>query len=78
MQEVYSTLMQNELIFEVTQEADGGFCAQCLTQDIFAQADNWDDLRTDVREAVSAFFFDGEAPKFIRLHLVRDEIMVAA
>ncbi len=67
--------MCNELIFEVTQEADDGFCAQCLTLDIFAQADTWDELRADVREAVAAFFFDGEIPNSIRLHLVRDEIL---
>lgn len=70
--------MQNELIFEVTQEADGGFCAQCLTHDIFAQADNWDGLRNDVREAVAAFFFDGDAPDLVRLHLVRDEVLSLA
>lgn len=70
--------MQNELIFEVTQEADGGFCTQCLTHDIFAQANDWDELRTDVREAVSAFFFDSAAPSEVRLHLVRDEVLSLA
>jgi len=24
----------NELVFEVTQEADGGFCAECLTENM--------------------------------------------
>ena len=71
-------LMQNELTFEVMQEADDGFCAQCLTHDIFAQADNWNELRDDVREAVAAFFFDGEAPRIVRLHLVRDEVLSLA
>ena len=70
--------MENELIFEVTQEADGGFCAQCLTRDIFAEADNWPALREDVREAVAAFFFDGVAPSAIRLHLMRDEVLSLA
>ena len=70
--------MQEELIFEVTQESDGGFCAQCLTHDIFAQADSWNELRGDVREAVAAFFFDGQAPRVVRLHLVRDEVLSLA
>ena len=48
-----------ELVFEVTQEADGGYCAECLTLDIFTQADTWDELRANVREAVRAYFFDG-------------------
>ena len=53
----------NELIFEVVQEADGGFCAECLTEPIFTQADSWDELRFNVREAVAAYFFDRAGPK---------------
>jgi hypothetical protein len=64
-----------ELIFEVSQEADGGFVAECLTEAIFTQADTWDELRLNVREAVEAYFFDRLAPTAIRLHLVRDEVM---
>lgn len=59
-----------ELVFEVTQEADGGYCAECLTFDIFTQAATWDELRTNVREAVRAYFFDGAVPGQIRLHLM--------
>ena len=51
----------NELVFEVTQEADGGFCAECLTENIFTEADNWDESRKNVLEAVRAFFFDDSA-----------------
>ncbi len=47
-----------ELVFEVTQEADGGYCAECLTVDIFTEADTWDQLRLNVREAVKAYYFD--------------------
>jgi len=64
-----------ELIFEVFQEADGGFVAECLTEAIFTQADTWDELRQNAREAVEAYFFDRPAPGAIRLHLVRDEVM---
>ena len=63
-----------ELIFEVTQDTDGGYCAECLTLDIFTQGDTWDELRSNVREAVRAYFFDGNIPKLVRLHLVRDEV----
>ena len=35
----------SELIFEVTQESDGGYCAGCLTLDIFTQGETWDELR---------------------------------
>jgi hypothetical protein len=67
-----------ELVFEVTQEGDGGFCAECLTEGIFTQADNWDDLRSNVLEATAAYFFDRPRPCRIRLHLVRDEILSVA
>jgi len=56
-----------EIVFEVTQEADGGFVAECLTESIHTQADN--------KEAVAAFYFDRPQPPSIRLHLVRDEIL---
>ncbi len=67
-----------ELVFEVIQEQDGGYCAECLTENIFSEADTWDELRTNVREAVTAFFFDRQIPSRIRLHLVRDEILSVA
>jgi predicted RNase H-like HicB family nuclease len=69
----------NELVFELTQEEDGGFCAECLSENIFTQGDDWDTVRRNVQEAVRAFYFDQlQAPKRIRLHLVRDELLAGA
>jgi len=68
----------NEVIFEVTQEADGGFVAQCLTEAIFTQADSWPELRKQVRDAVDGYFFDQPKPLSIHLHLIRDEILAYA
>jgi predicted RNase H-like HicB family nuclease len=65
----------NELVFEVTQEGDGGFVAECLTESIFTQADTWEELRLNVKEAVAAFCFDRLMPSGIRLHLIRDEVV---
>ncbi len=67
-----------ELVFEVVQEADEGFCAECLTENIFTQGDSWDELRANVREAVAAFYFDRPGPEGVRLHLVRDETLALA
>ena len=65
-----------ELIFEVTQEADGGYVAECLTEAIFTQADDWDGLRHNVKEAVAAYYFDrSQKPSVIRLHMIRDEML---
>jgi hypothetical protein len=65
----------NELVFEVTQESDGGFVAEVLGESIVTQADTWEELRSNVREAVRAFYFDRPAPPRLRLHLVRDEVI---
>jgi predicted RNase H-like HicB family nuclease len=65
----------NEIVFEITQDADGGFSAECLTESIFTQGDTWDELRANVREAVEAFYFERAKPCSIRLHLVRDEML---
>lgn len=67
----------NELIFEVSQENDGSFCAECLTESIFTHAKNWEQLRDNVREATRAYYFDQpkNLPGSIRLHLVHDEII---
>jgi predicted RNase H-like HicB family nuclease len=65
----------SELVFEVTEEADGGYSAECLTENIFTQGKTWEELRANVKEAVSVYFFDGIKPQAIRLHLVRDEVL---
>jgi predicted RNase H-like HicB family nuclease len=58
----------NDIVFEVTQETDGGFCAECLTESIFTQGDTWDELRANANEAVEAFYFDRAKPSSIRLN----------
>jgi predicted RNase H-like HicB family nuclease len=68
----------NELVFEIAQEADGGFTAEALGESIFTQADTWEELKANVKEAVQAFYFDSAAPASIRLHLVRDEVLAIA
>jgi hypothetical protein len=67
-----------EIVFEIVQEADGGFTAESLGESIFTQADSWDELKANVKEAVQAFYFDSAPPASIRLHLVRDEVLAVA
>jgi hypothetical protein len=64
-----------DLVFEVIQEANGGFVAECLAESIVNQADTWEGLRANVKDAVAGYFFDGPKPRSIRLHLVRDEVL---
>ena len=67
-----------ELVFEALQEAEGGYCAECLTENIFTQGETWDELRHNVIDATAVYFFDRPGPRQIRLHLVRDEVLLVA
>lgn len=67
---------RSELVFDVTEDADGGFVAECVTESIVTQGDTWEELRANVKDAVEGYFFDGPKPQAIRLHLVRDEVLL--
>lgn len=67
-----------EIIFEVTEDAEGGFSAECLTEAIFTQGDTWPELREQVKDAVQGYFFDKPKPDAIHLRMVRDEILAVA
>lgn len=67
-----------EILFDIIQEQDDGFVADCLNEKIVTQGDSWDELRNNVREAVGAFFFDSTPPAKIRLHMARDEVLTLA
>jgi predicted RNase H-like HicB family nuclease len=58
-----------DLVFRVTQESDGGYCAECLTEGIFTQGDTWEELEFMIRDAVDAYFFDDPAPRSISIKL---------
>jgi len=60
-----------ELVFEVVQESDGGYCAECLTENIFTEGDTWDQLRANVLEATNALYFDQPRPERISLQVAR-------
>ena len=68
-----------EIIFEVREdEADGGFTASALGVGIHTQAETLEELRSMVKDAVRCYFDDAsKAPKIIRLHFVREEVMAA-
>ena len=67
----------NEIIFEVAEALEGGYTAQAFGQAIFTEAETFDVLRTNVRDAVRSHFDEGQGPKLIRLHFVRDKVLAA-
>jgi len=67
----------SEVIFIVEEAPEGGFAARALGASIFTEADTVADLHEMVRDAVRCHFDEGEMPKVIRLHFVRDELISA-
>ena len=68
--------MDSEIIFVIEESAEGGFIAKALGESIFTEAETLEDLRKNVREAADCHFNeDAAAPKIIRLHFVRDEVL---
>ena len=69
----------SEIVFQITEDdTDGGFITRALGHSIVTEADTWEELRTNVREAVLCHFDEGEAPAIIRLHRVLDELISVA
>jgi len=64
-----------EIIFEVTEESEGGYCARALGESILTQAEDLEALKAAVRDAVICHFDEGQAPRLIRLHLVKDYLV---
>ena len=66
-----------EIIFEVEESPEGGFEARALGHAIFTEAETLDKLREMLRDAVRCHFDPEVAPRLIRLHLVKDEVIPA-
>lgn len=64
-----------ELLFVVEEAAEGGFIARALGESIFTEADSVAELHVQIRDAVHCHFEDGQAPKVVRLHFVREELL---
>ena len=65
----------NEIIFMIEEAPEGGYLARALGQSIFAEGDDLVALHANVRDAVRCHFEDGQAPKVLRLHFVREEVI---
>ena len=64
----------SELIFIVEEAAEGGYLARALGASIFTEADDWQELQDNIRDAVSCHFDEGRH-RLIRLHFVREEVI---
>lgn len=67
----------DELTFVVEEAPESGYTARVLGVSIFTEADSLAELHGHVRDAVRCHFDEADAPKVIRLHFVRDEVISA-
>lgn len=65
----------NEILFLVEDAPEGGYIARALGESIFTEADDLDSLHQQVRDAVHCHFDEGKAPRLIRLHFTREEVI---
>ena len=65
----------DELIFVVDEAPEGGYTARVFWHSIFTEADNIPQLQEMVRDAARCYFDEGKAPKVIRLHFARAEVI---
>lgn len=63
-------------MFLVEESLEGGFIAKALGESIFTEADTMEQLREMIKDAVLCHFDEGKAPKIIRLHFVKDEMIL--
>lgn len=66
-----------EIIFSVQESPEGGYEARALGYPIYTQADTLDELKTMMQDAVRCHFEPQNAPRLIRVHLVKDEVIPA-
>lgn len=66
-----------EVVFLVEESPEGGYTARAVGVSVVTEADDLPQLRDAVRDAVRCHFDPDTMPKFIRLHIVRDEIIAA-
>jgi predicted RNase H-like HicB family nuclease len=65
----------SEVIIIVEESPEGGYTARALGPSIFTQGDDWQELKANVRDAVSCHFEEGQSPRVVRLHVVHEEVI---
>ena len=57
----------DEIIFEITDAEEGGYCAKARGYGIFTQGDDWDDLVRMARDAAVCYFDDERAAGVVEM-----------
>lgn len=65
-----------ELFFLVEEALEGGYTAKAIGESIFTEAETIDELKKEIREAVECHFDTNDKPQIVRLHMVKEEMMI--
>jgi hypothetical protein len=70
-------VLMSEIVFLIEEAPEGGFTAKALGYSIYTEADNWNDLKTAIQDALTCHFEEGHKPRIVRLHYLKEEVMAA-
>jgi hypothetical protein len=65
-----------EIIFLVEESMDGGYEARALGYSIYTEAESLPKLKQSMKDAVRCHFAEKDAPHLIRIHMVKDEVIL--
>lgn len=68
--------MDKEIIFLVEESAEGGYEAKALGYSIYTEAESLGELKQAIKDAVRCHFEEKDMPRIIRIHMVKDEVIV--
>ena len=69
----------NEIIFLVEEDPEGGLTARALGYSIFTEADNLEDMKGKIKDALNCHFErEEDIPSVIRLHIVKEDTFAYA
>jgi predicted RNase H-like HicB family nuclease len=64
-----------ELTFLAQEDPEGGYSARSIKESIYTQGDTIEELKKNIKDALKCHFEnDNEAPKYIKLHILMEEI----
>jgi len=67
----------NEIIFLIEEAPESGYTARALGESIFTQGETFEETKRNIKDAVDCHFDDDKKPKLIRLHTVKEEVILA-
>ena len=67
--------MMSEIIFQIQESPEGGYESRALGFSIFTEGETYDEIKTNIIDAVKCHFEDKDVPKIVRLHFIKDEVI---